>query len=72
MGRVGSESGFHTDAGNVDGKGCFVARKNLDFLREEHLRQLEAALLEAVGIARRAGISLEEAGELLRLLYEEE
>ncbi len=56
----------------VAGKGCFVARKNLDFLREEHLRQLEAALLEAVGIARRAGISLEEAGELLRLLYEEE
>lgn len=56
----------------VAGKGCFVARKNLDFLREEHLRQLENALQSAVEIACRAGISLEETQELLRLLYEGE
>ena len=56
----------------VAGKGCFVARKNLDFLREEHLRQLENALQSAVEIACRAGISLEETQELLRLPYEGE
>lgn len=53
----------------VGGKGCFVAAKNPAFLREEQLRRAEAALRQAVDIARRGGITLEELKETLTLLY---
>lgn len=55
----------------VAGKGSFVARKNVEFLREECLRRLEDALTEAVELAKRGGVSCAEACELLRVLYEE-
>ena len=42
---------------NVSGKGCFVAAQNTDILREESLRQTEAALQQAVELARRGGIT---------------
>ena len=53
----------------VAGKGCFVAAKNADFLREEQLRKAEQALQSAVDIARRGGITLAELNEMLALLY---
>ena len=55
----------------VPGKGSFVAGKNTEFLREEALRQMEAALQQAVDVARRSGISTEEVKETLALLLEE-
>lgn len=55
----------------VGGKGCFVARKNMEFLREEQLRRTEEALREAVSRASRAGISLAELQEMLALVYGE-
>jgi GntR family transcriptional regulator len=57
---------------NVPGKGCFVARKNVEFIREEQLRKAEDALQNAVSVAKTGGISLSELEELLRLLYEGE
>lgn len=54
------------------GKGSFVAEKNLDFMREERLRQAEEYLQKAVSCARAAGISAEELQEILQVLYEEE
>lgn len=36
----------------VPGKGCFVAEQNLDLLREERLRRVEASLARAVCDAR--------------------
>lgn len=56
----------------VPGKGCFVAGNNLEILREERLRLVEAALARAVADARLAGISLEELHEMLDLEFEEE
>lgn len=53
----------------VAGKGCFVAQKNMEFLREEQLRKTEEALQAAVDIARRGGITLSELNEMLALLY---
>ncbi len=53
----------------VAGKGCFVAAKNREFLREEQLRRAEESLQAAVDIAKRGGITLEELDEMLALLY---
>ena len=56
----------------VPGKGCFVAGNNLEILREERLRLIEAALDRAVADARLAGIGREELHEMLDLEFEEE
>lgn len=53
----------------VAGKGCFVAPKNREFLREEQLRKAEEALQAAVDIAKRGGITLAELDDMLALLY---
>ncbi|MDD4565685.1 MAG: GntR family transcriptional regulator [Eubacteriales bacterium] len=56
----------------VTGRGSFVAGKNLEFVREEHLRMTEEHLQQAAALAKSAGISLEELTEMLGLLYESE
>ncbi len=55
----------------VAGKGSFVAAKNTDFLREEALRRIEAALQQAADQARRAGIPVQELRGMLEVLLEE-
>ena len=56
----------------VPGKGCFVAGDNVELLREERLRLVEAALAQAVSDARTAGISADELREMLDLQLEDE
>ncbi len=56
----------------VQGKGSFVSSRNLDFIREEQLRNAEIHLQKAVEIAQVSNISLEELTELLTLIYEGE
>lgn len=56
----------------VTGKGSFVARKNLELVREEQLRRAEECIRQAVDVAKIGGITLEELEEMLRLLYDEE
>ena len=56
----------------VPGKGSYVAGDNLELLREERLRQVEASLAKAVEDARLAGIGKEELHEMLDLELEEE
>jgi GntR family transcriptional regulator len=56
----------------VAGKGCFVAGRNMDLLREEQLRRAEELLQNAVNVARTSGISLDELVEILKLIYTEE
>jgi GntR family transcriptional regulator len=56
----------------VTGRGSFVAAKNLEFVKEEHLRMIETRLQEAVDLARRADISLVEMIESLKLFYDGE
>ena len=54
------------------GKGCFVAPLNLQLLREEHFKQVEAHLQEAVRLAAACGLTGEELLEMLRILLQEE
>lgn len=56
----------------VTGSGSFVARKNLEFIREEHLRMAEEHLLRSVDIAKSSGITLQELIEILSTLYKGE
>ncbi len=55
----------------VPGKGCFVARRNLDLVREEARREVEEHLSKAAAAARSGGVSREEVLEMLELLWEE-
>ncbi len=56
----------------VAGKGCFVAGRNMELIREEQLRIAEAHLQEAVNVAKSSGITIAELQEILALLYREE
>lgn len=56
----------------VAGKGCFVAARNLELVREDHLRKIEEHLSAAVSLARQAGISRGELDRMLDLLEQEE
>lgn len=55
----------------VAAKGCFVAPKNLELLREEHLKQIEQHLAEAAQLAALCGLTAEELTEMLRFTMEE-
>ena len=56
----------------VAGKGCFVAEKNLDLIREQQLKELEDHLTAAAGLAKSCGLTVEELVNMLRVLLEEE
>jgi len=56
----------------VQGRGSFVSSRNLDFIREEQLRNAEMHLQKAVEIAQVGNISLKELIEMLTLIYEGE
>ena len=56
----------------VPGKGCFVAPRNLELMREDALRRTEQILGQALTAARQAGISLEELIQMLTILYVED
>lgn len=53
----------------VQGRGTYVANSNREFIREEQLRRAEEKLLEAVEIAKSAGIQEEELVESLHELF---
>ncbi|WP_296626575.1 GntR family transcriptional regulator [uncultured Negativibacillus sp.] len=55
----------------VASKGCFVAPRNLELMREEQRKKVEGALQQAVDQAKMASITLSELQEMLKLLYEE-
>ena len=55
----------------LPGKGSFVAARNEELLREEHLRRLEEHLTEVSRLAALCGLSREELRELYELVKEE-
>ena len=55
----------------MTGRGSFVAAKNLDILREEQRRRLEAHLADAMDAARAAGVDADELCALIRILYQD-
>ena len=56
----------------VAGKGCFVAARSREWMREDLLRQIEEHLQELSRLATAAGVSGEELCRMLRTLNEEE
>ena len=56
----------------VAGKGCFVAEKNLDLIREQQLKNLEDHLSAAAELAKSCGVAPSELQDMLRILLEEE
>lgn len=53
----------------VPGKGCFVKTQNTDFLREEHMRQIETMMEKICEQAKVCDLSLEDLKEMLDLMY---
>lgn len=56
----------------IPGKGCFVAPRNLELVREDTLRRMEEHLSRAVDAAKTGGVTLGEMTETLNLLYGDE
>lgn len=56
----------------VAGKGCFVAARNTELLREENLRKIEEHLQSCIALAASCNLTGEELVGMLRLLYEED
>ena len=56
----------------VAGKGCFVAEKNVELIREEHLKQIESHLQSAAELAAACNLTSEELLEMFRILLGEE
>lgn len=55
----------------VAGKGSFVAARNMELLREEHLRKIEALMQEILRLAPSCGLDADALSEMLHLLSEE-
>ena len=56
----------------VPGKGCYVAAKNLELVREAHLKQIEDHMTEIVTLAAGCSLSEEDTVRMLRLIWENE
>lgn len=56
----------------VAGKGCFVAAKNVELLREENLKKIEAHMQEISRLAVSCNLSLQDITEMFSLMWEEE
>ncbi len=52
----------------VQGKGFYVNAQDSEMLKEQHLRKVEAALLEAIAAAKIAGMTQQELQETLNTL----
>ena len=55
----------------VPGKGCFVAPKNVELLREEHLKAIEGHIEEIVTLAATCDLKKEELFGMLEFALEE-
>ena len=56
----------------VPGKGCYVAPRNVELLREENLKKIESCIDEALRLALEAGLSREELLEMVKFAWEEQ
>ena len=56
----------------VAAKGCFVAPKNIELLREENLKKIEGHLQDIITLAASCNLKEEDIISMLHLLYEEE
>ena len=56
----------------VQGKGSFVAPKNLDLIKEEKLKEIQDYIEKVYNISKIANISEDEVKDIFRFLFEEE
>ena len=56
----------------LPGKGCFVAAKNLELLREENLKKVEAHIEEIVKLSASCSLTRDEIIEMIDFCMEEE
>lgn len=57
---------------SVTGKGSFVAGKNIEFIREEHLRRIEELMQEIIDLSSGCNLRFEDLTNMLSLLYKGE
>ena len=55
----------------VPGKGCFVAPKNVELLREENLKKIEGHFSEILSLAASCNLSKADLVEMLECAWEE-
>ncbi|MGN1405403.1 MAG: GntR family transcriptional regulator [Erysipelotrichaceae bacterium] len=55
----------------VPGKGCFVAKRNNELLREEMLKEIEEHLAKVIELASSCALSADEIREMIDLMMEE-
>jgi len=56
----------------VAAKGCYVAAKNTDIIREEHLRRIEEHMREILRLAPACSLTNEDLNEMFRIIQTEE
>ena len=54
----------------IQGKGSFVAPKNVELIKEEKLREIQGYIEKIYNISKMANISEEEVKELFRMIFE--
>ncbi len=54
------------------GKGSFVAQKNLQIVKEEHLKQIEMHIQEIKNLSTMCDLSIDDVIEMFQTIYEEE
>lgn len=54
----------------IPGKGCFVAQKNTQLLREENLKKIESHMQSIHLLAQSCNLSRSEVEEMLRVIWE--
>lgn len=57
---------------SVQGKGSFVARKNMELIKEEQLRKIEALMQQIADLALSSGVALQQLQEMMTLIYEQD
>ena len=56
----------------LPGKGCYVARKNVELIKEENLKKIEAHMEEITHLAASCGLSKQDIIEMLEFIMSEE
>ncbi len=55
----------------IPAKGCFVAKKNVELLREANLRKIENHIEKIIELSASCGLSKSDIAEMLSLIWEE-
>ncbi len=56
----------------VPAKGCFVAKKNVELLREENLKKIESHMQEIIRLATSCNLTEEDVTEMFHISWEED